>query len=335
MSLRLWSRFTLVGDVRLQGAIGAGGWQIHPYAMFARIRPWSQKEVDIQVGLVPPVFGAFSRRAYSTDNPLIGLPLGYQYVTTLRPDALPASADELLSKRGRGWLVSYTRGDRSADYGVPPADGQRYPAGIELHAAGRLLEAGVAVTTGSLSVPIGAGVGSSPQVSARAAVHPIPGLIVGGSVSHGTFLTRALTDSLGTTGQSGTNDQTAAGFDTEYARGHLIVRAEGILSRWRLPPFVPSRLTEHLRAFAFDVEGRYRLLPGLYAAVRVDRLDFSEVCGTLECLPWDAPVRRIEAGGGYNIRRHIVLKGSYQFNWREGVDGSGLGLVSAQLLVWF
>jgi hypothetical protein len=303
--------------------------------LFARFRPWRDTALDIQAGLIPPVFGAFSRRAYGTDNPLIGFPLGYQYVTTLRPDALPASADELLRKRGSGWRVLYSIGNPAPDHGVPLADGLRYPAGVEVHAGGGRVEAAVAVTTGSLSVPATLDVGWSPQVSARFAVRPITGLVLGGSLSHGQFLTRALTDTLAATGGSGSDGQTAAGFDAEYSRGHLIVRAEGIASWWRLPRSAPPYLEGPLRAFAFDVEGRYRILPGLYVAIRADRLDFSEVCGTASCLPWDAPVRRIEAGGGYSIRRNIVVKGAYQYNWREGVGRPGLGLAAGQLLFWF
>jgi len=90
-----------------------------------------------------------------------------------------------------------------------------------------------------------------------------------------------------------------------------------------------------LRAFAFDVEGRYRILPGLYAAIRLDHLGFSELCGSADCLPWDAPVRRVEAGGGYSIRRNIVVKAVYQYNWRDGTFRPTQGLASAQLMVWF
>ena len=43
------------------------------------------RDFDIQVGRVPPTFGAFARRTYATDNPLIGYPLAYQYLTSLRP----------------------------------------------------------------------------------------------------------------------------------------------------------------------------------------------------------------------------------------------------------
>jgi hypothetical protein len=334
-SFRAGSHVTFVGDVRLQGGIGEGGWQVRPYALFASIRPWSQTPVDVQVGLVPPVFGAFSRRAYGTDNPLIGFPLGYQYVTTLRTDALPASADELVSKRGGGWLVRYSVGNPEAEYGVPLADGLRYPAGVEIHAAGGRVEAAVAVTTGSSSIPDSLDVGWRPQVSARFAARPITGLVLGGSLSNGRFFTRTLTDTLGAAAQTSPNDQTAAGFDAEYSRGHLVLRAEAMASWWRLPLSAPPFVHDPLRALALDVEGRYRLLPGLYVAMRVDRLGFSEVCGTTGCLPWDAPVRRAEAGAGYSLRRNVVLKGAYQYNWRDGARHPRLGLATAQLLVWF
>ena len=44
------------------------------------------------MGRVPATFGAFSRNTYGTDNLLIGTPLAYQYLTSLRPDSLPDDA---------------------------------------------------------------------------------------------------------------------------------------------------------------------------------------------------------------------------------------------------
>ena len=68
------------------------------YALLLRVRPWTDRAFDIQVGMVPPVFGTFARRRYGGDNPLPGLPLAYQYVTTMRDDAVPARAEELVSR---------------------------------------------------------------------------------------------------------------------------------------------------------------------------------------------------------------------------------------------
>ena len=50
---------------------------------------------------------------------LIGYPLAYQYLTSLRPDAMPANADELLRMRGRGWLSSFSIGEPAPDDGLP------------------------------------------------------------------------------------------------------------------------------------------------------------------------------------------------------------------------
>ena len=72
---------------------------------------------DIQAGRVPPTFGAFARRAYAYGQPADRLSAGYQYLTSLRPDALPANADELLRMRGRGWLSSFSLGNPTADRG--------------------------------------------------------------------------------------------------------------------------------------------------------------------------------------------------------------------------
>ena len=32
------------------------------YALYLRVRPWAAKDFDLQLGMVPPVFGSFPRR---------------------------------------------------------------------------------------------------------------------------------------------------------------------------------------------------------------------------------------------------------------------------------
>src|SRR4029453_7695885 len=105
--------FSVLGEVRSENLD-----TLDAYALFGRIRPGPGRDFDIQVGRIPPTFGAFGRRAYANDNPLIGYPLAYQYITSLRPDALPASADELLQKRSLGWLVRYSVGAPGGGRGV-------------------------------------------------------------------------------------------------------------------------------------------------------------------------------------------------------------------------
>src|SRR5262249_18395267 len=93
--------FTVLGDIRTQN------FETPPVlALYARVRPWTARAADIQIGRIPPTFGAFSRRAYD-GNVLIGYPLAYQYLTSLRANAVPANADELLAMRGRGWRSTF------------------------------------------------------------------------------------------------------------------------------------------------------------------------------------------------------------------------------------
>ncbi len=215
-ALKMGTRVKLLGDLRVEGSIGEAGWQVRPHALFVRVRPWSGRGLDIQAGLIPPVFGAFSPRTYGADNPLIGIPLAYQSLTSLRADAIPASADDLLAMRGRGWLVRYPVGDSHADHGVPPVDGQQYPAGVEVHAGLDRIEGSVALTTGSLSRPLARDLPHGPQLSGRLVVRPAVGLVLGVSAATGAFLTASLTRTLAAAGEPHEGSQRALGFDAEY-----------------------------------------------------------------------------------------------------------------------
>ena len=90
-----------------------------------------------------------------------------------------------------------------------------------------------------------------------------------------------------------------------------------------------------LRALATYIEGRYKIVPGLYAAARVDHLGFSEVTGTNGPNTWDAPVTRIEVGGGYSVLRNVLLKVSGQHNARDGGRVTNQNLAAAQIVYWF
>ncbi len=136
-------------------------------------------------------------------------------------------------------------------------------------------------------------------------------------------------------GHDGEFTQTAWGGDVEYSRDYYLVRAESVFSRWKVPEVGAPVIDVPLGALASYVEGRYKIRPGLYAAARVDHLGFSEVTGSRGTLTWDAPVTRIEIGGGYSIQRNLLLKVSYQHNTRDGGRVTKLNLGSAQLVYWF
>jgi hypothetical protein len=306
-----------------------------PYALYARIRPWTRRAFDIQVGKVPPTFGAFGRRTYASDNPLIGYPLAYQYLTSLRPDSVPANADELIRMRGRGWLSNFSIGNLTPDRGVPLASVLRWDTGVQAHAATDRLEATAAVTNGTIANPLFGDDNGHKQLAGRIVWKPALGLVLGASGSRGAFVSEAAARGAAGDGHAGEFTQTAWGADAEYSRGYYLLRAEAIISRWTMPIVRTPYLTNPLRSSAITVEGRYKISPGFYAAARADRLGFSDVVGSVGPTPWDAPVTRLEIGGGYSLQRNLIAKFSYQYNKRDTLRLGSQKLPAVQIVYWF
>jgi hypothetical protein len=277
----------------------------------------------------------FARRSYAADNPLVGYPMAYQYLTSIRPDALPASADELLQMRGRGWLSNFSIGNLEPGRGVPLVSAFRWDTGVQFHAATDLVDATASVTAGTPSNPLFHDDNSGRQVAGRVALHPLAGLVVGGSAARGPFVSQtAARAALGDQPGNGLT-QAAWGVDAEYSRDFYLVRMETVVSDWTLPVVKAPAAQMPLRAIATAVEGRYKIRPGLYAAARLDHLGFSEIVGSFTRGTWDAPVTRIELGGGYSIQRNLIVKLEYQRNTRDGGRIQRINLGAAQIVFWF
>ena len=294
---------------------------VEPYALYVRVRPWTRHDFVIDAGRIPPIFGAFARRTYPSDNPLIGYPLAYQYLTSLRPDALPASADELLRKRGLGWDDSFSIGSTTRDHGVPLVTAFRWDTGVEVFGGSDkagLISGGVAVTSGTVSSPRVSDDNNGRQYAGRVQLRPAPGLVIGSSLSWGAWVANSASQAAVGQPNSSQFTQSAWGLDAEYSRGPYLIREETIVSGWRLPIVNAPVLDLPLRAYSTSFEGRYKIMPGWYAAARFDHLTFSDVTGTTATLPWDAPVTRVEVGPGISLQRNLLLKLSYQDNTRDG-----------------
>ncbi len=303
-------------------------------ALYLRVTPWTSRAIDLQLGLVPPVFGAFPRRAYGEDGPLIGFPLVYQYLTTMRADGFPAGADDLLGVRGRGWYVPYPSGIFPPGAGLPLVSGTRWDTGVELRAAHGPLEAALALTRGTVSDPLFEDTNDGRQVAGRLAYRPGPGWTIGVSASEGRYLAESATSTLPASLGDDYRQQ-ALGLDLEHARGHLVLRAEVVASRWSVPPVGRAPLTEPLPAVGAFAEGRYRVAPGWTLGARVDRLEFGDIQGTRGWDSWDADVTRVEAGVAFTPRRRLSLRVVYQYNWRDTERFANEEFVAAQLGIWF
>ena len=334
-ALRLF-RIGVTADIRVTEALSVlteirseNGDAVKPYALYVRVRPWRDRPVDIQAGRIPPTFGAFARRAYGAGNPLIGYPLAYQYLTAARPDALPASTEDVFRMRARGWRPSYPIGSLDVAPGMPLITAFRWDTGVQVRVGPESLNASAAITNGTASDPRTRDNNRGKQISGRLEWHPDPGLTLGGSAARGPYVSDAALASVTLAAGTAHSTQRALGVDAEYSRGHWLVRGELIWNQWQVPT-----LARALDATSVFVEGRYKISPGLFAAGRLDRLSFGRLPSAFAETTWDAPVTRLETGVGYYIRRNLIGKLTYQHNWRDGGPIRRRGLVAAQLHFW-
>jgi hypothetical protein len=318
--VRVTRRVSLLTEIRTEN-----GGSIEPYALYVRVRPWRDRPLDIQAGRIPPIFGAFSRRNYATGNPLIGYPLAYQYLTSLRPDAIPAEAEDLLRMRARGWRPSYPLGSADIATGMPLVTAFRWDTGVQVRVGPERMMASAAITNGTVSDPHTRDNNGGKQISGRLQWHPNPGFSLGVSGARGPYLS----ETVELLSRAGESMERAFGIDVEYSRDHWLVRGEGVWNQWQMPT-----LSTPVKATSGFVEGSYKILPGVFVAGRIDRLGFNRVVSPLQTRTWDAPVTRIETGVGYYIRRNLLAKGAYQHNWRDGGRIRSQGLLAFQLQFW-
>ena len=311
------------------------GNHVEPSALYARIRPWPNRRFDIQAGRIPATFGIFGRQTYGTANLLIGTPLAYQYLTSLRPDSLPATTGDLLRMRGRGWLSNFPLGVTAADRGLPLINGVRADTGVQVHGVNGVVEWTGAVTTGSLSNPRVGDDNGGRQLVGRMVANPIAAVRLGVSAARGAYLSRVLESSLPAGSRLEDAVQQAVGVDAEYSEGRFLARAEVIRSYWTLPFALSEGGNQRLGAHAVLVEGRYRIFPGVQLAARAERLDFARIQAGGLMERWEAPVQRLEAGASYSIIRNVTVKASVQRNSRDGGRIQRDTLGAMQVVYWF
>ena len=323
-------RLQLLAEVRLDH-----GQYLSAYALFVRLRPWPERRFDIQAGRVPPTFGAFRRTVYAYDNALIGQPLAYQYLMTLRPDSVPATADDLLRTRGNGWQVGYPVGSPELGPGLPLFNSNRYDTGVQVHAVNGPVEWTGAITTGSLSDPQLTDNNGRPQAVGRATLQLGPAVRLGASAARGAWLDESLDDDLPPGESAPEYRQTAIAVDAEVSAGRWLGRAEWIRATWRLPEIAAPSIADPVVAESLILEGRIRLWPGLSLAARADTIQFSDLRGSTATLGWEAPLRRFETALSYAIRRNIGTKLAWQRNHRDGGRVRHDSLMAAQIVYWF
>lgn len=329
---RAAARLSVLGELRIENHDS-----IEAAALYLRWRPWATRAFSVQVGRIPPVIGSYARHAYGRDNLVIGLPLAYQYLTSLRPDAIPATSDDLLRMRARGWRSSFSFGDRTPASGIPLVTAARWATGAQAQwRVGRAEFAG-AVTSGSPSVVPSFRTFDHLSWSGRAGVTAAPGLVLGVSAARGQWLDKALVTAVPET-LRGQRTQSVVGVDLEFGLSRVLVRAEWLRSAFEVPVLGHPVLESPLVAEAGFIEGRYRWHPRWQTAARFERLTFSEIQGTFfdgALTPWDAPVIRVEAILGYRMARNLEIRAGWQYNHRDAGRVTTRSYPALQVLYWY
>ena len=188
-SLRATRHLEVLAQVRTDGISHA---QVS--ALYLRVRPWTTREIDVQIGRVPPTFGLFSTTGYGADNPLVSRPLAYGYLTSLRPDALPRTVTDLIQMRGRGWLSQFPVGNTAPERGLPLIDAEHWDTGVQARVVTGPLEwvgLGDDRVAGQSRASRDDNGGRSLQ--GRIVFRPHPALTIGASGARGAYLARTLT----------------------------------------------------------------------------------------------------------------------------------------------
>jgi hypothetical protein len=324
---RVAAPLSFVGEVRTED-----GNDVDVPALFLRWRPWAGRSIAVQAGRVPPLIGSFPRRAYGRANVVIGWPLAYQYLVSLRPDALPAAVNDLLRMRGRGWQPSYPIGSQTLRPGVSLISASRWDTGVQISGQVRGLTLAGAITEGPPARPSVRDRTPGLGWSGRASFTLPAGVTLGASGGTGNWIDREVLEQASLEGSAAS--QSVVGVEAEAGRGRWLLRTEWFHAAFTLPIGAASL---HLGTRVGYVEGRYRFSPRWQVGTRVERLRFTPVQGTTSGgpTPWDADVDRVEAALSYRVMTSMEIKAGWQYNWRDGGRVRERGYPAIQLHFWY
>ena len=292
---------------------------------FVRWTPLADGALDLQVGKFATVVGNWVARHDSWMNPLINAPLPYENVTTASDVKAAPSASAFLDRRRIP--------DKKREW-VPLVWGPAYTSGAAVFARHGATDVALEVKNASLSSrpeewDARARGFAYPTVGGRIGWRPSAAWTLGASLSGGTYLD----DDGDTTGvgfRVGSHHETLAAVDAAYAWRHLQLWAETFVGRFEIPH------VGNADTVAYYVEGRYKLTPRLFAALRWNQQFFGDVDNDHgHDRTWDQDAWRVDSAIGCRLNPHVQAKLQYSYKHQRGDLQQGEQLVAAQLTLKF
>ena len=265
--------------------------------------------LNLNLGLIPTPVGLFGHRTYADKNPLIGVPLIYNYHTNINFNYPATSNSQLLALRGQGYDLGSYSGYTAR--GVPIIYDACWNSGINLFGSFKFLDYSVAALSGALAYPKVQIEDRNPNLTAQMVVNPVMGVRAGLFGSWGPYFSKSAEQYFPAGKTVDDFNQVLGGALAEISYWHLESYHELVLNAFEHP------YLGYLKNNGFYSEVKYKFLPSWYGAVRYDQMNFNKVED--ETNPgsrhtWDYNVKRVEAAIGYYLDRKVLLKLDAQIN---------------------
>ena len=299
-----------------------------PY-VFSAYAHWSHPTLtylNLNVGIIPIPVGLFGANTYSDKNPVIGVPLIYVHHTNINIYDPQITNSELLSQRGKGFNLGGYGGQGVS--GIPFLYDACWNSGVNLFGSYGPLDYSLAALFGSLSRPLIQIEDRIPQITAQVAVTPVAGIRAGLLGGWGPYLALIAEEDFPLGKDVNDYKQILGGVLSEISYGHFDSQGEFIVSAYEHP------FLGYLKGNGFYTLLKYKILTGVYAAVRWEQMNFGKIED--ETNPgsrhtWDYNVRRAEAAIGYYLDRNVLLKLDTQINRFPGQSSLNDDIYALQL----
>jgi hypothetical protein len=286
--------------------------------MAIRINDLAGLGFNVQMGKFDMPFGNLGDRRFPAKNFLYGLPLIYEYRTSLT-NLVPLRV-EVLGNRGNGL------GMRLIDLGI-------YDIGAMVFGDAGKLHYAVAAANGTISSTYLRHQNDDRDFNkiVRLAYTPFMGLTIGGSAAMSAYLSDGPRP-IPRGQQSSRYQQLIGEIDLDFARDRFLFDAEGVYSQWNVPF---ENADTKLSVFGYYAEAKYTWFPRFYTAARVSGMIFSRM--ELEGVNprWDNNLVEVEAGVGYHLDRNTLVKVVRRETRTLEVTGPRDNLTVLQLAVSF